>query len=69
MRLDVEDERLMVEALQLYQDERKDRERRERIVKQQQAVLVELERLIGQKSAFVGHSTFGGSGFVEGMLY
>ena len=69
MRLDVEDERLMVEALQLYQDEQKDRERRERIVKQQQAVLVELERLIGQKSAFVGHSTFGGSGFVEGMLY
>ena len=70
VHLDAEDERLMVEALQLYQEERVDRERREQIVQQQEAILNELERLIEDKSAFAGHATFGGDGgFAEGKLY
>ena len=69
VKLDAEDERLMVMALQLYQEERPDRERREAIVQQQEAILLELEALLEDKSAFAGHAAFGGDdGFVEGLL-
>ena len=68
--LDAEDERLMVEALELYQMEQPDRERRERIVRQQEAILIDLERLLEDKGTFSGHATFGeNNGFVQGNLY
>merc|ERR1740129_599801 len=70
VHLDAEDEALVQDAQLLYQSERPARKRREAIIEQQEAILAELQRLIEDKGAFAGHTTFSnGSGFAEGLTY
>ena len=69
MLLDSREEALMADALQLYQEERPARKRREEIIEQQQKILTELQGLVQDKSAFVGLSAFVADGFAEGITY
>lgn len=69
MRIDSEDEALMKTALELYQQERASRDRRNEILQQQQELLTELQRLAEDKSCFNGHATFRSDGFTEGLSY
>ena len=69
MLLDTMEEALMADALQLYQEERPARKRREQIIDQQQEILTELQGLVQDKSAFGGHTAFIADGFAEGITY
>ena len=69
MRLDREDEQLMLTVLQLYEQERDSRERRAALLAEQQKLLSELQTLAEDTQAFHGYAAFGGDGFAEGLTY